>query len=540
MKADIIIESKAVFTGLKDSYEHLAIAIKKNKILAVHTVDLIKQHFCGDGTTLIDAESKLVMPGFHDAHMHLMAGVLFSEYAVSLARIQTLPEALEILKHYAIDHSTDEWIIGTGWDHTVWGLKDFPNRQMIDEVVSDRPVLLLHAEGHYGWVNSKALEIADITSHTIDPEYGAVLKDRRGNPTGILIETAISLVGQFAYHFSNEQKKKMLQQFLNRSISLGVTSVNDFYMSRAHEKLECYDVYEEFDRNNKLTVRLHVYPPLNGDIQRAKMMREKLSSSKLQVPGLKQFIDGVVTGYTALMLDPYKDKPETKGDLSFPKEQLQNWVIEADREGFQVRFHSIGDGAVRLGLDLFEKTEKVNGKRDSRHTLEHIEMISPEDIPRFKELGVLASVQPSHLALMPRESHTERVEERKYPYIYPNATLLQSGAIVPYSSDYPIVPLNPMLGIFHAVTRMDHSLEKTWNEQEKITLADALRAYTKESAYSVFRENELGTLEKGKLADVVVLDRNIFEIPEQKILDTKVEMTIMDGEIVYERRVNPK
>ncbi|HEX6595161.1 MAG TPA: amidohydrolase [Bacillota bacterium] len=538
MKADIIIHSRAVFTGLNDTPEHLSIAIKGNKIIGVDTIDHIN-FFKGKETKIIDVGNKLVMPGFHDSHLHLMAGVLFNEYAVSLAEAETLNEALETLKKHATDHPSDEWVIGIGWDHTAWGLKDFPNRFMIDDIVSDRPVFLLHAEGHYAWVNSKALEMAGITSQTDHPEYGIIYKDKVGDPTGILIEAAISLVGEFAYHFTKEEKREMLQQFLNQSIRLGVTSVNDFYMSRAHEELEGYDVYEEFDRNNQLTVRIHVYPPLNGDIEKAKNMRETFSSSKLQVPGLKQFIDGVVTGYTAFMLDPYEDNTETKGELSFPSEQLQKWVIEADKEGFQIRFHSIGDGAVRLGLDLFEQAQKENGKRDSRHALEHIEVISPQDIPRFKKLGVLASVQPSHLALMPRESHTEKVSQQKLPYLYPNSTLLKSGAIVPYSSDYPIVPLNPMLGIFHAVTRMDYSLEKTWNEQEKLTLSEALKAYTKESAYSVFRENELGTIEKEKLADIVILDRNLFDIPEKEILDTKVEVTIMDGKIVWRKeRVN--
>src|SRR5699024_11028946 len=229
------------------------------------------------------------------------------------------------------------------------------------------------------------------------------------------------------------------QSFLDHAKSLGVTSVNDFYMSRAHEKIEGYSVFEEFDQEDKLTTRIHIYPPLDGDLEQAKVLQNKFTSGKLKFTGLKQFIDGVITGYTALMLDPYEDKKDTKGEASFSEDQLQKWVTEADKEGFQIRFHSIGDGAVRLGLDLFEIAQKENGKRDSRHALEHIEVISPQDIPRFKKLGVLASVQPSHLALMPRESHTEKVSQQKLPYLYPNSTLLKSGAIVPYSSDYPIV-----------------------------------------------------------------------------------------------------
>src|SRR5699024_7999519 len=215
--------------------------------------------------------------------------------------------------------------------------------------------------------------------------------------------------------------------------------VNDLYMSRAHEKITVYDTLEEFDQQKKLTAREHLYPAMNGDLERVKKMQDKFTSAELEITGVKQFIDGVVTGYTALMLDTYKDRPETKGEISYPEETLQKWVTEADKEGFQIRFHSIGDGAVRLGLDLYENAQKANGKRDSRHALEHIEVVSPQDIPRFKKLGVLASVQPSHLALMPRESHTEKVSQQKLPYLYPNSTLLKSGAIVPYSSDYPIV-----------------------------------------------------------------------------------------------------
>lgn len=534
MKADLIIQGSAVFTGLKDHPEELAIAIKDNKIVATGTIDEITT-FKSDATQIIDAGDKLVMPGFHDTHLHLMAGVLFTQYACNLYEAKSLAETLDMLKQFADAHPDREWVIGTGWDYTAWGETEFPTRQDIDAVISDRPVFLLHAEGHYAWVNTKALEIANITKDTENPEYGIIYKDANGEPTGILIETAIALAGEYAYDFSPEERREMLAKFMEHANSFGVTSVNDFYMSRAHEKLEDYTVYEEFDKANKLTTRIHLYPPLNGDLEMAKRMKERYQSPMLKFTGLKQFIDGVVTGYTALMLDPYKDKPDTKGELSFPEETLQKWVTEADRAGYQIRFHTIGDGAVRLGLDLFENAQKENGKRDSRHALEHIEVIAPSDIPRFKELGVQASVQPTHLALMPRESHTERVAEEKFPYLYPNATLKNAGAVMPYSSDFPISPINPLPGIFHAVTRMDYYLEEPWNEQESISLAEALKAYTQVSAYSVFREDELGTIEPGKFADIVILDRNLFDVPAKEILETTVETTIVDGKIVYQK-----
>ncbi|MFK2825691.1 amidohydrolase [Bacillus sp. B190/17] len=533
-KADVIIISDAVFTGLKDKPEPLAVAVKDHKILAVDLKEKIA-NFKDEQTKVIDVGNKLVMPGFHDAHLHIMLGSLFSHYCVSLADVKSAEEAASVVREYAESQPDRPWIIGTGWDHTAWDQKEFPDRWVLDQEFPHRPVMLLHAEGHYGWVNSKALEIAGITRETKNPEYGIIYKDGNGEPTGILIETAIALAADFAYDFPKGQLRDMVDQFLQHAAKLGVTSVNDLYASRAHEKLEAYSVYKEFEEEGKLSCRFHLYPPLNGDLEQAKKLREQYSSDKLRLAGLKQFIDGVVTGYTAYMLDPYTDKPETKGETAYTAEQLEVWVTEADKEGFQIRFHTIGDGAVRLGLDLYEKAQQVNGRRDARHALEHIEVIAPEDITRFKELGVMPSIQPYHMALMPRESHTTRVGEEKQPYIYPNASLLRSGAEVSYSSDYPIVPLEPMIEIYHAVTRKDFTLNETWNEQERVTLAEALKAYTSGSAYSVFRENELGTIETNKLADLIVLDRNLFEVPQQEILETEVEITFMNGEIVWEK-----
>jgi predicted amidohydrolase YtcJ len=264
-----------------------------------------------------------------------------------------------------------------------------------------------------------------------------------------------------------------------------------------------------------------------------KQLRDTFTSGKLRFAGLKQFIDGVITGYTAYMLDPYFDKPETKGHVAFPPEMIKSWVVEADQEGFQIRFHAIGDGAVRLGLDAFEEAQKVNGKRDSRHALEHVEVINPNDFSRFRELGVIASTQPSHLALMPRTSYTSRVSEEKFPFIFTCKSLKDAEVSMAFGTDFPIAPLSPMLQIFHAVTRVDYTGKDIWNEQERIGIAEALRAYTKGAAYSVHRESELGTLESGKLADIVVLDSDLFAVPLEKIPETKVKMTIVDGEIVF-------
>lgn len=531
--ADKVISSEAIFTGLDNEPKPAALAIKGNKILAIGTKEEL-QSSVGPNTEQSDFGNQLIMPGFHDAHLHLMLGSLFTHASIDLSKVRSAEEASALVKQFADEKKEDEWIFGYGWDQTNWDVQEFPNRFHLDDAVSDRPTILFHAEGHYTWVNTKALDVAGITKETADPEYGAIEKDDGGEITGILIETATNLVSDIALAMPEEKQKELLEAFLVQATQLGVTSVNDLYAS-SFDRLKNWDMYKAFDETGKLTTRIHLYPALDGDIEQAKVMRETYTSEKLRFTGLKQFIDGVVTGHTAYMLDPYVDRPVTKGSPAFSEETMRDWVLTADKEGFQIRFHSIGDGAVRLGLDLFEEARQINGKRDSRHALEHIEVIHPMDIPRFKEIGVIPSIQPSHLALMPKESHTLRVQEEKAPYIYPCKTLHDAVEQIAFGTDYPITTLDPLKEIYHAVTRMDFTKKEVWNEKEQVTLADALKAYTRGAAYSSFRENELGTLEEGKLADLIVLDQNPFDVPVEKLQAIEVVLTIMDGDVVFNR-----
>ncbi|MFL0364499.1 amidohydrolase [Pseudobacillus sp. 179-B 2D1 NHS] len=532
MNADLILTGNKVFTGLADHPEEAAIVIQGNQIIAVCSIEESKS-YAGKETKQYDFHNQLILPGFHDAHLHVMLGSLFSNFSVDLGEAASEEEAAKMAKEFADKRPNDDWVIGNGWDSGNWEKKGFPSRFSLDQVIPDRPVLLFHAEGHYAWVNSKALEIARITRQTENPPFGTILKDEQGEPSGVLIETAVALVADIALAFSKERQYELLNGFLQQAKREGITSVNDLYAQRALEKLESFDTFGEFDEAGRLTTRIHFYPALNGDLNRVKQLRNRFNSDKLRLAGLKQYIDGVITGYTAYMLDPYLDKPETKGHVAFSPEMIKSWVAEADREGFQIRFHAIGDGAVQLGLDAFEEAQEINGQRDSRHALEHVEVINPNDLPRFKELGVIASIQPSHLALMPRTSITSRVKEEKFPYLYTCKSLQDAGAALAFGTDFPIAPLSPILQVFHAVTRVDYTGKDTWNAQERIGIAEALRAYTKGAAYSVHREKELGTLESGKLADIVVLDRDLFAVPLEKIPETKVKMTIMDGEIVF-------
>ena len=533
MHADTILTSSAVFTGLEDQPRPAAVAIRGNRIVAVGTKEELAP-WRGESTLELDFGDRLVMPGFHDFHLHLMMGSVAMRSAI-LATARSREEAVEMVRQHAQEHPERDWVIGFAWDAGYWSDPRLPNRYDLDAVVADRPVLLFHAEGHYAWVNSKALELAGIDRETADPEFGSIERDESGEPTGILYEGAIARCGELAFDFSTEEQKGLLRDFLRHAAELGVTSVNDMYGLEMNRKLVNFELYRECEESGELTVRIHLLPELNGDLERAKQLRDKYRSPFLQFTGLKQFIDGVITGYTAYLLEPYADDPTTKGSTTNPPEVIKDWVVAADREGFQIRFHAIGDGAIRLALDAFAAAREANGKRDSRHCVEHVEVLHPDDLTRFAELGVIASMQPEHLAQSERGVYTSRIGAKRDRYVFAMNSLKKTGAVLALGTDFPIASLQPMLEIYRAVTRIDSSglPEQVWHPDERLTLAEALRAYTAGSAYGSFRDHELGTLEAGKLADLIVLDRNLFAGPAEEILQTQVWMTMVDGRIVY-------
>ncbi|WP_458355416.1 amidohydrolase [Peribacillus frigoritolerans] len=530
--ADIIISSNAVFTGLSDQPEPASIAITDNKIIAIGTEDEVKS-YSGENTKIYQYNDKLIIPGFHDFHLHMMDGAV-SMNSANLFSARSEEEALEMIREFAESHSEDPWIIGTSWDAGYWDTQQLPNRHSLDRILPDRPVLMFHAEGHYAWVNSKALEIANITRHTENPSYGIIGKDETGEPNGLLYEKAMDAVILHAYDFTKEQKRELFAKFLAHAAGLGVTSVHDLFAIEALEMLNDYDVFKEFEDNGELTARIHLWPALNGNLEQVKQLRNTYQSDKLRVSGLKQFIDGVITARTAYLLEPYSDQPNTRGETSLPPETIKKWVVDADKEGFSIRFHAIGDGAVRLALDSYEEAQNSNGKRDSRHSVEHIEVIHPDDVHRFKELGVIASMQPDHFAMSERGVYTERIGPEREKHVFSIKTLQEAGAKLAFGTDFPIDILNPLLQIYRAVTRIDSSGKTVWHPHECITLAEALKAYTAGSAYSAFRDEELGTLEAGKLADIIVLERNLFQVPVEEIPDTKVHLTIVDGKVVFD------
>lgn len=532
-KADIVLSGQHVFTGLQDEPIQAAIAIKENKIMEIGSIEEITS-LIGDQTKVYDMEDGLIIPGFHDFHMHIMMGSILQEDSATLFTAASEEEAAKMVGEFAETRPNDEWIFGIGWDHTNWKNKVLPHRSTLDKYICDRPVLLFNAEVHYAWINSKAIEKIQLTRNTPNPEYGEIGKDENGELTGLLFEQAIGFASEHAYKLPKEKREKLFQGFLNETKRLGITSVNDLYGAKiAPNPLDDLEIFKEFDQKGLLTTRIHFSPELKMDLTDAMELQTNYQSDKLTFSGLKQFIDGVVTSHTAFLLDHYKDRPDTKGGTTYPPETIKQLVLRADKERYQIRFHAIGNGAVRLALDAFEDARNANGERDARHVIEHVEVLHPDDVHRFKELDVIASFQPKHIELMESEAYTARISEKQQPLYYPVKTIVDTGAKIAFGTDFPVVPLNPMMGIYQAITRKDLA-GKAWQESEGITVAQALKSYTAIPAFGSFREKELGTLEAGKIADIAVLDKNLFSISTEEILETKVKMTVMDGKIVHE------
>ncbi|MED3997984.1 amidohydrolase [Peribacillus frigoritolerans] len=532
-KADIVLSSDAIFTGLTHEPTSGAIAILGDKILSVGSKAEIEP-FIGSGTKVFNYGNQLIMPGFHDFHLHIMFSAL-SLTSINLFEARSAQEVAAKVLEFSKECPEEGWIIGMQWDAGYWHDKQEPHYSILDAVIPDRPVVLFHAEGHYTWVNSKAMELAGVTEEIRDPDFGRYERDKNGLLTGILYEEAQQIVLKEALRLTQNKKETILKEFLRLLSQYGITSVNDLF-APIDDFLQDYDLFEKLDKQGELTTRFHITPELDGNLDKAQILRNKYVSKKLQFSGLKQFVDGTVTGHTAYFLKPYSDQLDIYGHPALDPEVLIDRVVKADELGFRIRFHAIGDAAIRLALDAFEEAVRKNGKRDSRHTVEHIEVIDSDDVERFSKLGVIASIQPDHMAASSREVYSSIIGPEREKNVFLTKSLLSTGASLALGTDFPVsISLNPMRQIYTAITRVDSSgdPQNTWHPEQKLTLAEALQAYTYGSAHGCFREHELGTIEEGKLADLVVLDRNLFDIPESEVLKTKVELTINDGKVVY-------
>ncbi|MDR2770756.1 MAG: amidohydrolase [Clostridiales Family XIII bacterium] len=542
--ADIILRGNAVFTGLEDRPFKGAVVISGNKIEKVLRDD-DGSAYIGPKTKVTECGDKLIMPGFIDAHVHFFMGSAASSPHVCMDISRSVSEAdcVRIIKEFADQHPEEERILGMGWFPAFWNDAPLPTKKSLDAAIPDRPVYLLCADAHSIWTNSKGLEECGIDKNT-EVSSGDIPKGEDGEPNGMLIELeAMADALPKLLHFPKETAREMLRGFLAEIAENGITGICDMSPNILNDDtLALYDDLLEADTAGLLSVRVHLYSDLitiDADAKKEKEAARRYCSPMLRYTGLKSFVDGVTSTYTGFLLEPYADRPEFLGDPNYPKEDLERCTRIANEAGFPVRFHCIGDAAVRWGLDIFETTNAAIGNKGNarglRNTLEHVETLHADDVPRFAKLGVIVSPQPYHLTLDANEKIV-RVGPERSRLEWPLRTLLDSGAQMAFSTDYPVVGLNPFRNIYAAITRRDDEGKPTGiNPDEKITLSETLKIYTLGSARVYGREAELGTLEEGKLADVIVVDRNLFEIPEFEINSCRVEKTICNGKEVFTR-----
>lgn len=536
-KADIILVSNHIFTGIDKSIISGAVIINKNKIQGIVEITEMDE-FIGPKTKVYEYNEELIMSGFSDSDIHYSYGMFrASDYMIDVRNTTSPEECASIVKEYVDSHKKWKRYAGFGWNVEKWQSGTEAHKNILDEVIKDKPVYLAAFDLHTFWLNSKALEECGFTDIT-QVEVGEISKDSNGNLTGIVLEMEAGRpIVENMIEMSTERFQVLQKQFLSLLSSYGITSVSDLSMNLLEDRDYKYlNEIHTLEKMEKLTARIHVYPSLgvNEDISVMENLRKKYHSPKFQITGLKHFIDGVTSNRTAYLLEPYSDAPNHNGKPVFEKEFYEKRVAAANLAGFGVRLHALGDGAVRLGLDIFEKVKQDQSSVLCRNGLEYCENIHPDDIKRFHNLEVTASVQPKFLP-MDLEEKLARIGEERCRYQWPLRSLLDHGAPVSISTEYPVADMNPFDNIYAAVTRCHkNGVLACNNEEEKITVEEALMAYTYGSAFSNNREKELGTLESGKLADIIVIDKNLCNCKQEEILQAKVVLTIMDGVVVYE------
>ena len=529
--ADTIIINAVVHTMDKAQPTAEAVAIHGNRIVAVGSTSDIRK-LAGPTTRTIDAKQRLLLPGFNDAHTHFMTGGSQLS-SVDLRDADSQQEFAARIKTFAAKLPKGRWITGGDWDHERWSDAKLPAKELIDSFTSDTPVFVNRLDGHMALANSLALKLAGVTRETLDPPGGVIVRDKSGEPTGVLKDAAQSFVWKVIPESSFDEKLAVARAASNYAASLGVTSVQD--VSAGTD----VGVYQALLDRGELKTRIYAIAPLPQWERLARTgVRAHFGSEMLRVGGLKGFSDGSLGSTTALFYEPYRDDPSTSGiagDEMYPEGAMLERVREADRAGLQVMIHAIGDRANDLILNIYEQVERENGKRDRRFRIEHAQHLRPQDIPRFARDGVIASMQPYH-AIDDGRWAEKRIGKERAKTTYAFRSLLDAGATLAFGTDWTVAPLNPLLTIYAAVTRrtIDGKNANGWVPEQKISVEETVRAYTLGSAYAEFQENVKGSIATGKLADLVLLSRDIFKIDPKEIENVKVVLTMVDGRVVYE------
>ena len=515
-----------------------ALLIQDGKVRAVGNEDELRALATTEDIIEVDAQGNTLLPGLIDAHGHVM-GLGFQELQINLAGIRSLEETLEQLKAYADANPELEWIIGRGWNQTLWKENRFPKAADLDQVIPDRPVWLSRVDGHAGWANSKAMQLAQVSSDTPDPEGGKIIKDERGRPTGVFIDAAEGYVQQVVPEYTAQEQALALAAANNVLRSYGVTSIHD-----AGVGIQTWELYQEFASQGKLDVR--IYGMISGagstfDALSVQGPITGLYDDLLALRSVKLYADGALGSRGAALLSDYHDEPGNKGLLFVSQDEMNAMAEKVVSKGFQANIHAIGDAANRQVLDALAYAQEQHPNPDQRNRIEHAQIIELQDLPRFKELNIIASMQPTH-ATSDKNMAEDRVGSERIKGAYAWQTLLGQGTVVASGSDFPVESANPFLGLYAAITRNDIEGNPLggWYANEAMTREQTLRSFTLDAAYAGFQEDVLGSLEEGKWADLIIIDRDIMRVEDSEIWQTEVLQTWVAGEPVFTRDVSDK
>jgi predicted amidohydrolase YtcJ len=508
-----------------------AIAVRDGRIIAIGSNEEVLKLKHGD-TPVIDLGGHFVMPGFNDAHVHLASGGL-ELLQVDVAGVKSLAEMQQRIADHAKTAPAGEWLVGRGWDHTLWPGQKLPTRQDIDSVTGAHPGIFTRVDGHIAVANTAALKSAGILAKVPDPQGGEIDRDANGEATGIVRETAKDLVLAKVPKPSLATRRRGIELALANAARWGITSLQDF------SDWEDFLVDEELEKEGKLTVRISEWLPFIEPLQLLDQHRahHPAEDPMLHTAMLKGFMDGSLGSRTAALNAPYSDDPGNKGLPQYEQPALNKMAVERSIAGYQLGFHAIGDAAAQMALDAFAEVQRDarenHRQRDFRFRIEHDQVIDPNQLEQFRDLGVIASVQPCHL-LTDMNWVVQRIGPQRAKTSYPWASFLKYGVPLAFGTDYPVEPINPFRGLYAAVTRKNEAGTREFFPEEKLTLEQAIKAYTSGSAYAQYAEKDKGKLTVGMLADFVVLDRDLTKIPPAEMLKTQVLRTVVGGKTVYE------
>ena len=527
---DIIFVNGDIYTQATPARAQ-AMAVRDGRIVAVSSNDEIGK-LKGKNTQVVDLGAHFVMPGFNDAHVHLEEAGLEAQ-SVDLRGTGSLQEMQHLIATAAKAAAPGEWLVGGGWDQTLWTSGQLPSRQDLDAVTGDHPAVFSRVDGHIAVANTAALKAGGVTAQTQAPTGGKIDRDASGEPTGILRETARELVEEKIPPPTAARRRRAAELALADAARWGVTSTQD------NSSWDIFLVYEELEREGNLTLRISEWLAFDDPVSVLETHRahHPADDPMLHTAMLKGFMDGSLGSRTAALLTPYTDDPGNSGLARYEQEKLNRMAVERAAAGFQIGFHAIGDRAAQMALDAFAAAEAAarenHQSRDFRFRIEHDQVITPAQFAQYRKLGVIASMQPNHL-LTDMNWALARIGPERAKTSYAWKQFLDNGVPLAFGTDYPVEPITPFRGVYAAVTRMNEAGTKSYDPGQKLTIEQALAAYTTGSAYAQFAEKEKGTLAPGMLADFVVLDRDLTKVSPREILKTKVLRTVVGGKTVYQ------